>query len=294
MRVLVTGWFSFEPMGATAGDVQARDLACSWLAEAGIACDVANAPVFGEGVDWRSAEPAHYSHLLFVCGPFGRREPLPELVARFSGSRLVALDVSLVTPPEEWDPFDALLERDSAAAARPDMAFAAAPEGVPVVGVVLVPKQREYGGRAMHEEAEAMVERLTRSAGVVSVAIDTALTNDPMSHERIRSAGEAESVIARMDAVVTTRLHGLVLALKSGVPAVALDPVAGGAKVLRQAETLGWPYAFAADEVDDADLRTALAACLGEEARRTSRECARRAKLEIEELRGELLHALSL
>ena len=36
-----------------------------------------------------------------------------------------------------------------------------------------------------------------------------------------------------MDAVVTTRLHGTVLAIKNGVPPVVIDPIAGGRKVLR-------------------------------------------------------------
>lgn len=33
-------------------------------------------------------------------------------------------------------------------------------------------------------------------------------------------------MLRRLDVVVTTRLHGLVLALKNGVPALAVDPVA--------------------------------------------------------------------
>jgi Polysaccharide pyruvyl transferase len=48
-------------------------------------------------------------------------------------------------------------------------------------------------------------------------------------------------VIARADVVVTTRLHGLVLALTQGMPVLAVDPVAGGAKVATQAAAWGWP-----------------------------------------------------
>ncbi len=36
------------------------------------------------------------------------------------------------------------------------------------------------------------------------------------------------------------RMHGLVLALKHGVPALAVDPVAGGAKVTAQSRALRW------------------------------------------------------
>ena len=55
------------------------------------------------------------------------------------------------------------------------------------------------------------------------------------------TAAQVEAVIARADVVVTTRLHGLVLALKNGVPALAIDPVADGAKVAAQAAAWGWP-----------------------------------------------------
>ena len=35
MKCLVAGWFSFEQMGATAGDLLAKDLVCSWVERAG-------------------------------------------------------------------------------------------------------------------------------------------------------------------------------------------------------------------------------------------------------------------
>ena len=57
MKVLVAGWFSFEQMGASAGDLLARDLVTGWLDEAGR--DVRRRPrraVHG-GVDWRRRRP---------------------------------------------------------------------------------------------------------------------------------------------------------------------------------------------------------------------------------------------
>ena len=68
-RVLVTGWFSWSDEAVTAGDLLARDVACRWLREAGRAHDVANAPEFGDGVDWRVVDPVRYSDVIFVCGP---------------------------------------------------------------------------------------------------------------------------------------------------------------------------------------------------------------------------------
>jgi polysaccharide pyruvyl transferase WcaK-like protein len=59
---------------------------------------------------------------------------------------------------------------------------------------------------------------------------------------------------------MTTRLHGMVLGLKNGVPVIAVDAVSGGDKVTRQAKVLQWPEVFAADTVSDVEL--ALDRCL--------------------------------
>ena len=69
-KTLVAGWFSYEWGHATAGDLLAGDLACEWLERAGCSYDVALAPPFRGGVDWRSVDPQSYSNAVFVCGPF--------------------------------------------------------------------------------------------------------------------------------------------------------------------------------------------------------------------------------
>jgi hypothetical protein len=69
----------------------------------------------------------------------------------------------------------------------------------------------------------------------------------------VRNAGarpaQLDSLVQRLDAVVTTRLHGLVLALRHGVPALAVDPVAGAGKVSAQAHAWQWPALVAAESV---------------------------------------------
>jgi hypothetical protein len=289
MRALVAGWFSFPEMGATAGDLAARDLACDWLARAGWASDVAHAPPFAGGVDWRTAAPDDYDALVFVCGPFGNGWPVTELLERFAGVRLIGLNLSMLEPLEAWNPFDLLAERDSSERANPDIAFLAPARRTPVVGVVLVHRQEEYAD-ARHEDAEAAIERLLGPRDVARVPIDTRLD---VNATGLRSPAEVESLIARMDVVVTTRIHGLVLAIKSGVPALAIDPIAGGAKVLRQARTLDWPYVVAADAIDDAALADAFDACLCDEARALALACRNRARGRAGVLRDELVAALA-
>jgi hypothetical protein len=69
----------------------------------------------------------------------------------------------------------------------------------------------------------------------------------------VRNAGarpaQLDSLVQRLDAVFTTRRHGLVLALRHGVPALAVDPVAGAGKVSAQAHAWQWPALVAAESV---------------------------------------------
>lgn len=69
--------------------------------------------------------------------------------------------------------------------------------------------------------------------------VDTRL--DPRQWRNPSTPGQLDSVLCRLDAVLTTRLHGLVLALRLGVPVLAVDPVNGGGKVGAQAAAWGWP-----------------------------------------------------
>jgi len=290
MKTLVAGWFSFECMGATAGDLVARDLVCQWLGRAGHAYDVALASPFPGGVDWDSVDPKSYSHVVFVCGPFGNGWPIPEFLARFAGCCLVGINLSMIEPLEVWNPFDLLLERDSSASARPDIVFLSEQGHVPVVGVVEVHPQREYRERSTHQVAHEAIHRLISSREMAVVPVDTRLD---VNSTGLRTPAAVESLIARMDLVVTTRLHGMVLALKHGVPAIAIDPITGGAKIYRQAETIGWPVVFTVDTVTDAALQKAFDYCLTERARADARQCCERAMKMAQSLCDEFITALA-
>jgi len=288
VTALVTGWFSFESMGATAGDLLARDVVCRWLDEADIAFDVAAVAPFRGDVDWRDADPARYSHVVFVCGPVGNGWPLTELLDRFHASSFVAINVSLLEPLATWNPFSTVLARDGADGARPDICFLAPVPEAPLVGVVLVHRQGEYAHGA-HDVVGEAIAQLVAATHVTAVGIDTRLD---VSASGLTTPAQVESLIGRMDAVVTTRLHGLVLALKNGVPALAVDPIRGGAKVKRQAETIGWPACFAADALDGHDLERSLAWCLTPEARAAARDCSARAATLLADLPAQLKAAV--
>ena len=289
MRTLVAGWFSFEGMGATAGDLLSRDLACEWLRCAGHDVDVAHAAPFPGGVDWREVPPDGYASVVFVCGPMGNGPPVDEFLARFAGSRLIGLNLSMLDPLDAWNPFDLLIERDSSARSRPDISFAAPTAAVPVVGVILVHPQQEYS-RALHAVAHEAIDGLLRSRDVAAIPIDTRLDENA---GMLRSPAAVESAIAHMDAVITTRLHGMVLAIKNGVPALVIDPVAGGAKVIEQARAIGWSPAFTADSLDERTLSAALDYCLSSRGRTDAVACRETAVAAVRDTRDQFIAAVA-
>jgi len=189
-------------------------------------------------------------------------------------------------PTDEWSPFDVLIERDSTTGANPDIVFLSPRRLVPVVGICLVEPYDE----GLTDVANRAIERLTRSREMACVPIDTRLDTNPAG---LRTPAEIESLLARMDVVVTTRLHGAVLALKNGVPVIPIDPEAGGAKIRRQVESIGWPILFCADALDDALLAKALDFCLTDAARLEARACAARAATKVEQLRDRFVQTFA-
>ena len=293
---MAAGLFSFPTHGATAGDLIACDVVCKWLAEAGLKYDVALAPPFIGGCDWRSVDPGDYSHVLWICGPLGKHtEAFARMRRRFGGEprRWIGVNLSMIDPVEEWNPFDVLLERDSTRSGHADLGFGAHSTPVPVIGLVQVePFTPLVPERDRQDDAREAARRVAYSTHAAVVEIDTRL--DVANASGLRTPAEVETLIARMDVIVTTRLHGLVLGLKHGVPAVAIDPVAGGDKITAQGRIVDWPCAFAVDEASDDVLREALAFALSADGRSLAWAAAERGVQSVEVLREEFLDALAL
>jgi hypothetical protein len=249
MRVLVTSWASFLHGEATAGDVLGVRRVREALSTHGIPSDAAWSPRFQPGgLRLEDAEPANYTHLVFVCGPAHGRQ-VRELHERFAGCRRIAVGVSVL---DRADPavtgFHEVLPRDDARSATPDLSLTTHTRRVPVVGVVFAPGQGEYGARGRHDRVHEAIGRWLCTLDCARLPLDTRL--DPGQWWSCATADQFASLVARMDAVVTTRLHGLVLALRAGRPALAVDPIAGGGKVTAQARALDWPALVSAEEAE--------------------------------------------
>ncbi|MBW4513348.1 MAG: polysaccharide pyruvyl transferase family protein [Scytonematopsis contorta HA4267-MV1] len=291
MKILIAGWFSFEDCNVTAGDVMAKDVACEWLERRNYEYDVALATPFVGGVNWRQVNPSNYSCVVFVCGPFPYINISIEFLQYFNSCRLIGLDLSMFESLNVWNPFDVLLERDSPTCSRPDISIISSQKKVPLVGIILVEPQHEYKNKDKNQIVNAAVDRLIGSREMVAIPIDTKL--DPNT-TNLRNAAEVESLIARMDLVVTTRLHGTVLSIKNGVPPIVIDGISGGAKVSRQAKTLGWDVLFEADNLCDEKLQIAFDYCLTEEAKLKATFCRNKAIKIVEQVGKEFINALEV
>lgn len=278
-RALVTGWFSFLHGEVTAGDVLALRRVEEVLTTAGVSYDTAWSPAFRpDGLALADADPARYSHLLFVCGPlYGRG--VEELHRVFGTCVRVAVGVSVM---DRHDPavtgFHHVLPRDAPhSPAVPDLSRdASGGSPPPVVGVVFTHGQREYGDRRRHDTVADSVATWLADKDCARLHLDTRLAS--ADWRLCATADQFLSAVARLDLVVTDRLHGLVLSLRAGVPVLAVDPVAGGAKVTAQARACEWPALLPADRLSAVELDRMWEWCLssGTDLARLRREQFRR------------------
>src|SRR3954447_8186677 len=96
MRVLITGWVSFDEVIATIGDELGADVVTGWLTELGIDHDVAWAPYLGRGPHWRELDPADCPPRVCVSGRLMDMPLRRELATAFAAAQRVAVNVSVV------------------------------------------------------------------------------------------------------------------------------------------------------------------------------------------------------
>ena len=293
MRVLVTGWPSFLHGEATAGDVLSMRRVRSALEGAGIECESAWSPVFTPGaLTIEEADPERYTHLVFACGPaYGPQ--LRWLHERFAACRRIAVGVSVVDRDDSAAAgFDDILARDNGGHSDLDLSASADSSTPAVTGLVLAPQQHEYGQRRRHDPVHDRLVHWVAGLDCATVELDTRLDTNSWRH--CSTPDQFLALISRMDVVVTTRLHGLALALRMGVPALAIDPLACGGKVTAQARAWHWPALVSAERAIGPDADAAFDAwwrwCLTDEATSAAKD---RAAHSAEALTARLLETLT-
>jgi hypothetical protein len=274
-KILLTGWFSFQEGEVTAGDVLALRRVEEVLTREQLPYDTVWSPGYRPGaLHLDGVQPDAYSHVIFVCGPLHGPQ-VAQLHRRFGQCRRIAVGTSVIDPS---DPavtgFHHVVARDApdAEPVRDLSLRAPAANATPVAGVILTHGQHEYGRRRRHGDVAEKVTRWLADQDCARVELETRL--DSRDGRLNATADQFQALLARFDCVVTDRLHGLVLALRTGIPALAVDPVDGGAKLSAQARACGWPALVPAERLDTRQLDHWWGWCLssGREAARRSRD----------------------
>ena len=278
-KALLIGHFS------TFGDLEVLEVVKSWLREEGIPFDVAPyARKIRKGnsnfVDPRLLNAKQYSYLIVVCGPFHQRliSGQRAVFDNFSHCVWIGVNLTMIEAKEVFNPFDVLIERDSNTTSRPDLAISRTFKRVPVVGLCLATKQSEYGDRRRHEEAGRIIQQVVHNRGFASVMLDTRWPPNTNT-SFIGNTDQFVSIASKLDLVITTRLHGLVLSLKAKTPVVAIDAISGGDKVSKQADVLGWKEILSADSLSAQVLSGSIDRCLKQNMRDIASEAAQRGSM---------------
>lgn len=290
MRALLMGWFT------TVGDLEVLHQVQRCLTDIGVPFDVgayssAVSRHIPDATNIYAVDPSKFTHLLVICGPFN-----PQYLARrgidldrFSHCTRIGVNLTMLEDLDTFNPFDIMLGRDSNLWARPDVSFLEDVGRVPVAGLCLIKRQGEYGKRQMHDRAADHLRRVAERAGLATLNI---YTEWPQNANGTSSPERFESVCARLDVVLTNRLHGMVLALKVGTPVLAIDAISGGGKVIAQANAINWPEAFTIDNVTDEVLDASLTRCLQPPARTLAKSRAVAAGESLAGFANDLARAL--
>jgi hypothetical protein len=302
-EVLVAWYGSFAGHG-TIGDLLSLESVVTRLAGEGWRVSHASAAdVVIPGaprVDWEQVDPARFAAVVFACGPIIAGHPQTEaLFSRFRDRPLLGVGVSLFDPCHELhaNPFTAVLARQGGMARFEDVALVAPQPVIPrpdgarrglVIGMALRGSQTEYGAANCLSErvgrlAWAAAERLLARTGGRVLPIENHLARSGRTPRGI------EAGYAACDLVITSRFHGAMLALRHGVPFVALDQIRGGGKVAPLLEGRGWPHVLRVDDVDAAGVTRAAVAALAPEARLALRLARDRAVMDA----AVTLHAMT-
>lgn len=262
-RILVAWYGSFAGHG-TVGDLLATQAVTNHLALIGFdfvhASETTDQGIRGTRVTIGEVDPDDIDTLVFVCGPILADHPLfVELLERFRGAKKVGVGVSVLPEghPRHLQPFDRVLAREGQPEQFFDVAAASPYLSLPIgstveakttttIGVCLRGKQTEYGPESsLHEEADALISgalhRLEGDQAFNVVEIENGLASSGLAPDELLSR------YRQCDLILTTRYHGTVLSILSGVPVVVLDQIAGGAKVSTLGAKTSWPYVYRVD-----------------------------------------------
>ena len=250
-RILVAWWGTSKHGSPTIGDHMAVSNIALALRQSGAEVDVASYDRVECGdaniVNWMSINPKAYRCVAFVCGPLSNEIYFRLFFFRFRRARKVAVGVSVIDPTLPGTRlFDEIIARDGMPQESFDLALAASPQQIihrqrRHIAVCLRGHQSEYGDANCYStRVDNMILEVARQFGDHVEHINTVVGKDNSVQRIHQSFADAKLVI-------TTRLHGALLALHHCTPFVAIDQIKGGRKVTSVLGRVPWNHVYPFD-----------------------------------------------
>lgn len=294
MKLLLIGYFS------TVGDIEVLDVVKKWLNEAQISFDVsAYNTLINDSIedskDINNINELDYSHLVILCGPFWQDFYIKSKIDlnRFNHCKVIGLNLSMIEHPTMYNPFDVLFPRDTSDSQIPDLSLLYESEDVPVIGLCLAPDQPEYGIKQNHSTVNQILKEVIISKGYGIINMNTQWPHFRNDYH-ISSPNSYEAICRRIDVLMTTRLHGLVIGLKTGIPVIAVDPIIGGGKIIQQGKALNWPYVFSSEDINKSMISDILDQLLDKQYKKLALDCAQKAKQSIVFMKDTFLQSIEI
>lgn len=260
-KILITNYFSI--VGSTYGDANATDVVTHWLTKNNFDYDIlVSDKTKVKGKTLNQLNLSEYNMIMFICGPCPNENWFDKVLGNEYTKRKkhiikIGIDISII---RDNHPFDYVIPRDFFKIKNPDLAFAANNKKVSVVGIFKVHPQKEYGELQRHYHVHDCIERYLKESSHVCLELNTYNWIDTQKNfaHSTSNVPQLESLISKCDYIISTRMHGLVYSLKCNKPVLAIDCVAGGAKVTAQAEAVGWPAIVNGDGITVEDIETGV------------------------------------
>jgi hypothetical protein len=235
---LIASWATIDHRHATIGDRLAVQVVIDALGRAGVPTALPSRDQFRAG----QLDLSEQAILVWVCGPIDFSYDKQQEILGRNGTGWVITDATLITT-DLSAPVQADISTIRDGPGRPtsaDFAVLAPPENAAqIAAVILRGHQPEYRqAPSVHHDVEAAVAAALNATLHYQVPLST--RNQPGIPPG-KAAAALEFLLQIAAVVITSRLHGIVHAVRAGVLPIVIDEIIGGGKITACATAFGLP-----------------------------------------------------
>jgi|GEM_PF-5114094 len=235
---LIASWATIDHRHATIGDRLAVQIVIDALRRAGVPAELASRDQFNEGKPALSEQAIP----VWVCGPIDFSYDKQQEILGRDGTGWIITDATLIAT-DLSAPVQADISTARDGPGRPTSAdfavLAPSEDAARIAAVMLRGHQPEYRqAPSVHHGVEAAVTVALNATLHYQVQLNT---RNPAGLSPGKAAAALELLLEHAAVVITSRLHGIVHAVRAGVLPIVIDEIIGGGKITACATAFGLP-----------------------------------------------------